>query len=66
MKELLVKEYLHLNRKRRNMKKRILKEQLNLIEIDKRIKEIERIMRGETKHESKSTVFENQRHESLS
>ncbi len=51
MKELLVKEYLHLNRIRRNMAKRLERDRAKLIETSKRIKEIEMIMRGENNHE---------------
>lgn len=59
MKELLVKEYLHLNRLRRNVRKRLERDQAKLIETEKRIKEIEMIMRGETKHDTKNTVPKN-------
>lgn len=46
MKELIVKEYLHLNRKLNHLNKRIKKDQNEMVKIEMRIKEIERIMGG--------------------
>lgn len=40
MKELIVKEWLFLNRKRRNMLKRIEKDQAKVAEVEKRINEL--------------------------
>lgn len=55
---LLVKEFLHLNRKLRHLNKRINKDQNEMVKIEMRIKEIERIIKGGP-HGSKSKVFEN-------
>lgn len=46
MKDQLVKEFLHLNRKRRFLLKRLEKDKAQLNECENRIKEIENIMRG--------------------
>jgi prefoldin subunit 5 len=40
MKELIVKEYMHLNRKRRHLQKRIEKDQAKIAEVEKRINEL--------------------------
>lgn len=52
MKDLLVKEYLHLNRKLQFLNKRILKDQKELVKIEMRIKEIEKVMEGKNEREN--------------
>lgn len=46
MKSAIVKEYLHLNRKRRHLQRRIEKDQVQLTQIEKRINELKPIIEG--------------------
>jgi wobble nucleotide-excising tRNase len=46
LKDQLVKEFLYLNRKLNHLNKRIKKDQNEMVKIEMRIKEIERIMEG--------------------
>lgn len=46
MKDLLVKEYLHLNRKIQFLNKRILKDQKEMVKTEMRIKELEKTIKG--------------------
>lgn len=51
MKELIVKEYMHLNRKRRHLQKRIEKDQAEITKLELRINELKPIFEGDNKNE---------------